>query len=347
MMPSATAVRRRFSGLTVQKVLQPPADWPLTLTVVIDTEEEFDWGAPFDATSTDTTNAAYQYLAQDLFRARGVVPTYVVDYPMAVAPEAVGILRGWMEAGEAEIGAHLQPWVTPPFVEEINARHSYPGNLSPELERQKLAALTDAIIANFGCQPLVYKAGRYGLGPATANTLVELGYTVDTSLVPYTSFTRDGGPDFSDFDNSPLLAAPRLVVLPLSVHFVGRLADYGGQLFPVIASPRGRRLRLPAISARLGLIERLRLSPEGHSAEDMIRQTRAAIANGTRLLMLTYHSSTLLPGATPYARDRAQRDAVVKAIERYLAFFHDECGGRSLTATQVAEALSAAAGQVG
>ena len=146
MMPPATAARRRFSGLTVQKVLQPPADWPLTLTVVIDTEEEFDWGAPFDATSTDTTNAAYQYLAQDLFRARGVVPTYVVDYPMAVAPEAVGILRGWMEAGEAEIGAHLQPWVTPPFVEEINARHSYPGNLSPELERQKLAALTDLLV---------------------------------------------------------------------------------------------------------------------------------------------------------------------------------------------------------
>jgi hypothetical protein len=143
------------------------------------------------------------------------------------------------------------------------------------------------------------------------------------------------------------MAAPRLVVLPLSVHFVGRFASLGGRFFPAINSPRGRRLRLPAISARLGLIERLRLSPEGHSAEDMIRQTRAAIANGTRLLMLTYHSSTLLPGATPYARDRAQRDAFVKAIERYLAFFYDECGGRSLTATQVAEALSAAAGQAG
>jgi len=335
----------RFDGLTVQQILSPPADWPLTLTVVIDTEEEFDWSAPFASTNTATKNIAYQTLAQQIFRARGIVPTYAVDYPVATAPEAVALLRSWLEAGEVEIGAHLQPWVTPPFVEESNARHSYPGNLPPALERQKLMVLTDAIAKNFNCRPVVYKAGRYGLGPATAATLIELGYTVDTSVVPFTSFTQDGGPDFSEFDNSPLMAAPRLVVLPLSVHFVGRFANLGGRFFPAINSPRGRRLRLPAIGARLGLLERLRLSPEGHSAEDMIRQTHAAIANGARLLMLTYHSSTLLPGASPYARNEAERDAFLSVIERYLSFFQDKCGGRSLTVTQVAEALCATAGE--
>jgi len=335
----------RFAGLAVRETLQPPADWPLTLTVVVDTEEEFDWSAPFDPRNTATENIAFQHLAQRLFRAWGVVPTYAVDYPMAVSSPAIKILRAWAEAGEAEIGAHLQPWVTPPFQEEINAWNSYPGNLPPALEREKLAVLTEAIAAHYGCRPLVYKAGRYGLGPATATTLIELGYTVDTSIVPYTSFTQDGGPDFSNFDNSPLRTASGLVALPLSVHFLGRLAPHGSRLFPRINSPNGKRLRLPSIGARLGLLERLRLSPEGHSAGDLIRQTRAAIAGGARLLMLTYHSSALLPGATPYARDVAERDAFVAAIERYLAFFHEECGGRSLTVTQVAAALCAANGK--
>src|SRR3546814_4149526 len=42
------------------------------------------------------------------------------------------------------------------------------GNLPPELEHAKLAALTEAIAGAFGARPVVYKAGRYGVGPATA-----------------------------------------------------------------------------------------------------------------------------------------------------------------------------------
>ena len=49
------------------------------------------------------------------------------------------------------------------------------------------------------------------------------------------------------------------------------------------------------------LVERLRLTPEGLTLADMKRQTRAALARGERYFMLTYHSSTLLPGVTPYA----------------------------------------------
>jgi hypothetical protein len=336
----------RFAGFPIQRRLEPPTSWPLTLVVVIDTEEEFDWSAPFDPNSTAVENIAQQELAQRIFRAHGVVPTYVIDYPVADTAASVAVLRPWLEAGEAEIGAHLHPWVTPPVVEEISTRHSYPGNLPPELERRKLVTLTERITETFGRRPVVYKAGRYGLGPATAGTLAELGYEVDASVVPYTSFTGDGGPDFSEFPNTPFLAPPRLVELPLSVHFVGRLARLGDRLFPHIASPAGLQLRLPAIAARLGLLERLRLSPEGHSAEDMIRQTRAAVATGARLLMLTYHSSTLLPGATRYARDAAERDAFLTTLDRYLEVFHRELGGRSLTVTQVANALRSRAGTV-
>ena len=55
--------------------------------------------------------------------------------------------------------------------------------------------LTEAIEANFGQRPIVYKAGRYGVGPATTTLLEDLGYAVDCSVVPHWSFAADGGPD--------------------------------------------------------------------------------------------------------------------------------------------------------
>ena len=324
----------------VQKLLIPPDSWPPTLTVVIDTEEEFDWSAPFDAASTAVSNIGFQPLAQDIFDARGVVPTYVVDYPVAHAPAAVAVLRRFASDGRCEIGAHLHPWVNPPAEGPIDARHSYPGNLPATLERRKLIALTDAITANFGTRPTVYKAGRYGIGAATPAILRELGYTVDLSVVPHTDFSADGGPDFRGAPAVPFMIADGLCELPLSVHFVGRLAAHGPRLFRRLSDSPMRRLRLIGICGRLGLLARLRLSPEGYSLAELIRQTRAAYAAGTRLFMLSYHSSSLLPGATAYVRSEAERRTFLATLDSYLQFFLAELGGRADTVTRVAAALA-------
>ena len=75
----------------------------------------------------------------------GVVPTYAIDFPVANSPEAVSILRSIADDGRCEIGAHLHPWVSPPIEEEVNVYNSFPGNLPPPLEREKLARLADRI----------------------------------------------------------------------------------------------------------------------------------------------------------------------------------------------------------
>src|SRR4051812_24188695 len=111
--------------MPVRQVLQPPPDAPPTLLVVVDTEEEFDWGAPFDPTSVSVENIAHQHLAQDMFDAHGIVPTYAVDYPVATTPASVAVLKPLLDSGRCEVGAHLHPWVNPPAEEEVNARHSF------------------------------------------------------------------------------------------------------------------------------------------------------------------------------------------------------------------------------
>ena len=98
-------------------------------------------------------------------------------------------------------------------------------------------------------------------------------------------------------------------------------------------------MRAAGIAARLGLIERLRLTPEGLRLADMKRQTRAALARGERYFMLTYHSSTLLPGATPYAPGAAERDTFLAVLDGYLAFFMGACGGQPKSLSAVADGL--------
>jgi hypothetical protein len=316
-----------------------PAEWPPTLVVVVDTEEEFDWNAPFDSNSCSTTNILFQPLAQEIMDRHGIVPIYMVDYSVADTPEAVSVLRTIADNGRCEIGAHLHPWVCPPHQEVINTYNSFPGNLPPALEREKLVRLTARIEDAFGRRPTIYKAGRYGLGPATFATLLELGYRVDTSVVPRTNFSASGGPDFTAFPSGPFLAGADLIALPLSVHFTGALAVAGPKLYPSLTAPSAAWLRLPGLTARLGLLERLRLSPEGHSLNEMKRQTRSAIARGERYFMLTYHSSTLLPGGTPYVRSVADRDAFLHALEGYLEFFMGECRGRGKRVTELATSM--------
>jgi hypothetical protein len=307
--------------------LPPPADREPILTVVIDTEEEFDWSAPFDPQATSVTNIESQVLAQEVFDRYGVVPTYVIDYPVATSDQALAVLRPIADSGRCEIGAHLHPWVNPPLTGAVNSWHSFPGNLPEDLERQKLDALTRCIEQRFARRPTIYKAGRYGIGASTEKILHGLGFEFDVSVVPHTDFSPLGGPDFTDFPDQPFEMASGVVELPLSVNFVGRLAKLGAKLYPNISGAVGSKLHLPGLVSRMKLLERLRLSPEGHSLEDMIRQTRSAIAEGQRFFMLTYHSSSLLPGATSYIRTEADRRRFLESLDRYIAFFLSECGG--------------------
>lgn len=323
----------------LKSIEAPTESWPPTIVVIIDTEEEFDWQQEPNSKYVSVTNVHEQTSAQLIFDKNNIIPTYVVDYPVATTPSSVRVLRTFLEEGRCDIGAHLHPWVNPPINEPLNAQNSYPGNLPPSLERQKLRVLTQAIVENFGHRPVVYKAGRYGIGPSTPAILRELRYVVDSSVVPYTDFSADGGPDFTCFSPSPFKLAEGVIELPLSVHFTGLLAGTGLRLSRFLSRDLARRLHLAGAFARLGLLQRLRLTPEGYSLDHMMRQTRAALDSGTKLFVLTYHSSSLKPGATAYARDKAERDKLLTTLENYIGFFMNDIGGRSETAARVAEAL--------
>ncbi len=309
----------------------PPSsrEAPPRLMVVVDTEEEFDWSAPFDRTRTGVGSIAAQGRGQEILVSYGLVPTYCITYPVAADPAAAAVLRGFRDAGACRIGAHLHPWVTPPYSETVSVFNSYAGNLPPALERAKLAALGEAIATAFGRAPTIYKAGRYGLGPASAATLAALGYTIDLSVMPHSDFRADGGPDFRATPEGPhwLDRPGGIFEMPATRGFCGHAAGQGRRLHALAASRAGQVLHAGGVLARLGVLERVTLSPEGADAAAMIRLLRARHAAGQRAFALTYHSPSLEPGHTPYVRTTADLARFCDTLHAVLDFFFGPFGG--------------------
>lgn len=320
---------------TTHRPARLPAGHPPVLCVVVDTEEEFDWAAPFSRQSTGVASIASQVLAHtQVFDRLGVVPTYVVDWPVATTPEAVAVLKGLMIDGRCDIGTHLHPWVNPPHEEEVNNFNSFTGNLPAELEFEKLKRLTQAITDNFQRAPAVFKAGRYGLGRHTSAALQQLGYQIDASVVPHTSFAASGGPDFSVFGNQAYWFGPAerpLLELPVSTGFCGYLRGMGSALYPRLTSPMGQTLHLGGLAARTGALERIRLTPEGIDTAANQRLMRTLVEAGTQVLTLTYHSPSLVPGNTPYVRTQKELDLFLASIADCCDYFRDELGGEFIS----------------
>lgn len=320
-----------------------PGQGPV-LIVIIDTEEEFAWDQPFNRASVGTSAIAAQPLMHErVFDGFGIVPTYVIDYPVATGVEKA-TLRAMMEAGRCEIGTHLHPWVSPPHEEEVSRFNSFTGNLPPRLEFDKLRTLTEAIADAFGRRPTTFKAGRYGLGANTAETLATLGYEIDASVVPYTSFAAEDGPDFSAFDEHPYWfeAGQRtLLELPVTSGYAGWLRASGPQLYELAQQPWARKARLGGVLARSRGLERIRLSPEGTTLSEMQRLTKALVRDGCQVYSLTYHSPSMVAGHTPYVRTGADLENFIATVRDYCAWFRDEMGGQFMSVSKLHAALLA------
>lgn len=273
--------------------------------LVVDTEEEFDWLAPFDRNSRTVSATRGMARGQAYFAAAGMKPLWVVDWPVVDDERAGALIGGWVADGTADVGAHLHPWVNPPDEEEVSVPNSFAGSLPPPLEREKLRRLRDRISERTGVAPIAYRAGRYGIGPNSGAILEELGFRVDTSVRSRFDYRAQHGPDFTAMPLRPWRAGPGggLIELPLSTAFAGPLASHGDRLTAMIE----RKGLGAGLLSRLGLLERIPLTPEGVPLEAALRAIDALLDDeGLELLLFSFHSPTLEPGNTFYTRDEAE-----------------------------------------
>jgi len=301
------------------------AAWKPRLIVTVDTEEEGLWDGVFKPHGNTVRNIdgieRFQALCES-FKAR---PTYLVDTPVADDDRAVEILKGLQDAGQCEIGAHLHPWCAPPFDEQTNQRNSFMCNLPEPLQRNKLTRLTEYIQERFARRPTSFRAGRYGLDIAGVRILQELGYRVDSSVIPFEDYSGQEGPDFRAFPYMPYrigredlrTAEPDggLLEAPVSVGFSRADFTRAHRMREFAKKRVFRPFRLAGILDRLNLAHRIKFNPEQADARRMNQLVDAYLANGAPCMVMMLHSSSLVPGCSPYVADQSRLDRLYRDLE--------------------------------
>lgn len=318
---------------------------PVSVTVSIDTEED-NWGW-FSESGATTRNIAHLPELHEAMARWGARPTYLVNLPPLLSNESVEVLGALAALPEVEIGAHCHPWNTPPSTGEGPER-SMMSRLPLEANRAKVAEVTRHIEKELGVRPRSFRAGRWGFGPTVSGALAPLGYLVDASVSPFIDWSALGGPDFSTAPNRPYLfdpqrplvpdAAGSMVELPTTIGFLS--GDHRRRAHVRRALERSplRRLKVIGILDRLGALSLRWLSPEVSGATEMVRLAGACLRSNEPVLDMTFHSCTLLPGATPFVRDEHDRKRFLASIETLLRFCA-ESGLTFKTFREVAEAV--------
>jgi hypothetical protein len=311
-------------------------DFGKRFIVFVDTEEEFDWSEPRSRDATNTSAVRYLPEFQRLMDAHGAAPCYLIDYPVADNPESEDVMRELLSGGRCSVGTQLHPWVNPPFDEEVVTHNSFAGNLPYALEKAKLSALTDRIEAAVGARPIIYRAGRYGIGQNTGQILEELGYRADTSVRPGFDYSHEGGPNFLRHDARPYWAGPSggLLELPLGATYTGQLRRYGRWL---VGDGRSRPKQI-AVLSRFGMATRVALTPEDMPFNAVERAVRWMVRDGLQLFSISFHSPSLTPGHTPYVRNSAELNAFYKWWDKLFALL-DSLG---ITPASLDEVIDAA-----
>lgn len=325
--------------------------------VTVDTEEEGLWSGRFRKHGNTVRNIEAIPRFQQLCSAYDIRPTYLVDTPVVDDARAVGILSEIYRDDACEIGAHLHPWCAPPLVEEPDGRHSYMCNLPEHLQRLKLTRLTDSIEDAFGRRPTSFRAGRYGLDIRGARVLAELGYVCDSSVINFTDYSDRGGPDFRNSPTQPYWVGDEhlcrpvdrgvLLEVPVTVGFNRQRFSWAQRVVGAASGPLGRRLRLVGLLDRTGLIRRIKFSPEQSSAGRMNQLVDACLANGLPVMVMMLHSSSLVPGMTPYVPDTPALESFYARLKATFEYCRHVKSMTSRTLTEFARRWAAQAPHAG
>jgi len=316
-----------------------PAETKPQLIVVIDTEEEFDWDAKPDKDANAVTAMEKIHLVQDIFNQYNIQPCYVIDYPIASQATGYDPLLQFHKNNQCEIGAHLHPWVNPPFGEELSRKNMYPHNLDYQLQLLKLKVLKEKIKEIFNFSPHIYKAGRSGFGNTSYKLMEELGFNIDLSICPRYNYTPDGGPDFRAFSTDPFWfgSQNQLLEIPLSGSFVGIAGNLSSPIYKF--SDHFDFLKAKSMLSHLSIVDRLVLSPEGFTSKEHIKLTHSLYNKGVRTFTWNFHNTTLLPGMNSYTQSKQDIVDFLDKFYRFFDFFFDKMGGQATTPSQLKQKI--------
>ena len=182
--------------------------------------------------------------------------------------------------------------------------------------------------------PVSFRAGRWGFSPAVARCLEKLNYKVDTSVSPFVDWREYQGVDFSDYplnayrfdpnDIKKQETAGSLVQVPVTIGYLQGDPYKSHAIAEKIRSGLFKKMRVHSIVSRLGLFNKIWLSPEQSTSREMINISNAFVKEGRSHLNMTFHSTSLMHGLTPFNRNNAEEKKLFQRIEDCLKYISDQ-----------------------
>jgi hypothetical protein len=314
---------------------------PIPFVVTVDTEEEWDWASGYPTGPTHTTNIRRLPAFHDVCEKFGAAVTFFVNHAVLSDPVARAVILDLAKRPRVEIGMHIHPWNTPPLqpVECVPERESFLHNLPPELAREKLNTVY-ATFAEHGLQPVSFRGGRYSTSPVVQEWLRERGFVADASILPYTGWAVGGAPDYRTRDTQPrrLPGEAPLWEIPLSSGYTRRPFGFWQRALEVAAGPL-RPLRFVGLLSKLGIAEKAWLNFENPIGERMLALIRVLRKMNAPYLCFTFHSSSLLPGGSPYAPTGAAVEKLFRKLNDILERLAADAGLVPATVAEIARRL--------
>jgi hypothetical protein len=312
--------------------------------VTVDTEEEWDWFSGYPTGPTQTANIHRLAEFQDICERLGAAVTYFVNHAVLGSPAAREVILKLSRRPLVEIGLHIHPWNTPPLqpVEKVPTRDSFLHNLPAELAIAKLNASYDTF-RDSGLTPVSFRGGRYSTGSFIQTWLRKKGFVADASILPYTRWTDDGSPDYHLRGPNPVRLPGKepLWEIPLSLAFTRRPFGFWNRLLSIAEKPPLRYLRLVGIMQKLGVFRKSWLNFENPFWEGMRALIRSLCRDRVPYLCFTVHSSSLLPGGSPYATCPADVDRIFARLKEALSWLKGEAEFTPATVAEIARGLEA------
>lgn len=301
----------------------------LLVLTSLDVEEEGLFSSRYPRADLSVSNVARLRQLAPISRELELPLTLFCAWSVFANREAASHVAWMRDNCAAEVGAHLHHWSTPPEVAAGDGPPERTAALDPRKLQARLASLLAIGKAFQGAPITSFRMGRWDLAAKLLPMLASCGIITDSSICPLRAVP--GGPDHFRAPADPYwvkMASGRILEAPITQLPLFRFLP---GLWEGLSGMTGLKKDLYHFFGALSV------NPFWHGQKIMRLATRLHAARGGRVINLFWHSSEMLPGASPHVPSEEAAQAMLAKIRGYLTWLADSYEIRGVTATELAK----------
>ena len=302
---------------------------PLYVMTSLDVEEEGLFSGVYRSTGLCVENVSLLPMLAPISRKLGFPLTLFCSHAVFDDPRACASIAWMRDALGAEIGAHLHHWSTPPFpaVGVINKGEPQRTDRLPnDLLEKRLDNLLERGHKVMGSPLSSFRMGRWDLKNRLRPLLRSRGILVDSSVCPLRCFEK--GADHFLAPSEPYWTpeTPGLLEVPITqVPIAVPLAHAWYWL-------NSKRTKL---LDRFHFFGSLSPNPIWHGQTIMRAAVKMHWKRGGRVLSLFWHSSEMMPGASPAVANWRELGILLDKIHSFLSWLKENYTVQGVTASEL------------